>query len=202
MSYPIYSAVVESDTLPVFFSTYGGTNGESITLTGLAVTDIEIYKDGSITQRSSDAGISLIDTDGTDIDGVTGIHGFTIDLSDNTDAGFYAVDSWYHVVVSSVTVDSQTVSFIACAFRIVSATRGTAGTALDAVPTAAQNASTLLASTADGVAVSTILTHMLSLGVGGKFTYDADTGVLERFAQDGTTSLGQITLTATGGTPV
>lgn len=105
-------------TIYIPFSTYGKTNGESITLSGLAVTDIEIYKNGSTTQRASDAGYTLLDTDGIDFDSITGIHGFSIDLSDNTDAGFFAVGSWYWVVVSSVTVDSQTVNFVAGVFRI------------------------------------------------------------------------------------
>jgi hypothetical protein len=129
MAYPVYY-VEAGDTLPHFFDTFDGGDGSSITMSGLAVTDIEIYKDGGTTQRSSDAGYTLLDTDGIDFDGITGVHGFSIDLSDNTDAGFYAVGSWYHVVVSSITVDAQTVSFVACAFRIVSATRGLAGTAL------------------------------------------------------------------------
>lgn len=110
--------VPANSTIYIPFATYGKTNGESITLTGLAVTDIEIYKNGSVTQRSSDAGFTLLDTDGIDFDGVTGIHGFSIDLSDNTDAGFYAVGSWYWVVVSSVTIDGQTVNFVAAVFRI------------------------------------------------------------------------------------
>lgn len=128
MSFPVYY-VIEDDTLPHLFSTFD-SNGGSVTMTGLAVTDIEIYKDGGTTQRSSDAGYTLLDTDGIDFDSLTGIHGFSIDLSDNTDAGFYAVGSWYHVVVSAITVDSQTVSFVACAFRILDATRGMSGTAL------------------------------------------------------------------------
>lgn len=114
-------SVPAGTTLYVPFATYGKTNGESITLTGLAVTDIEIYKNGSVTQRASDAGYALLDTDGIDFDGITGIHGFSIDLSDNTDSGFYAVGSWYWVVVSAVTVDSQTVNFIAATFRIAPA---------------------------------------------------------------------------------
>lgn len=129
MSYPVLYPEA-GDTIPIFFTTYGKTNGESVTCTGLAITDIEIYKDGSVTQRASDAGLALVDTDGIDIDSITGLHGFTIDLSDNTDAGFYEVGSWYIVVVSAITVDSQTVTFIAAMFRIVSATRGLAGTAL------------------------------------------------------------------------
>lgn len=148
MAYPVYY-VEESDTLPVFFDTFDGGTGASITMTGLAVTDIEIYKDGGTTQRASDAGYTLLDTDGIDFDSLTGIHGFSIDLSDNTDSGFYAVGSWYHVVVSTITVDSQTVSFIACAFRIVSATRGMAGTALPAA--AADAAGGLIISDAGGL---------------------------------------------------
>jgi hypothetical protein len=131
MSYPIYY-VEENDVLPILFDSFDGGTGASVTLSGLAVTDIEIYKDGSVTQRASDAGYTLLDTDGIDFDSVTGIHGFSINLSDNTDAGFYSVGPWYHVVVSSVTIDAQTVNFIAAAFRIVSATRGLAGTALPA----------------------------------------------------------------------
>src|SRR3990167_197672 len=123
--YPVYY-VVEGDTLVHLFDTFDGGTGASITMTGLAVTDIEIYKDGSVTQRASDAGYTLLDTDGIDFDATTGIHGFSIDTGDNTDAGFYAVGAWYHVVVAAVTVDAQTVNFIAAAFRIMAA-EGVAG---------------------------------------------------------------------------
>lgn len=120
MSYPVYT-VPAGDVLPILFDTFDGGTGASITMTGLAVTDIEIYKDGSVTQRASDAGYTLLDTDGIDFDGITGIHGFSIDTGDNTDAGFYTVGAWYHVVVSAITVSAQTVNFVAAAFRIVAA---------------------------------------------------------------------------------
>ena len=120
MSYPVFQ-VPAGDVLPVMFNAYAGSTGASVTLTGLAVTDIEIYKDGSVTQRASDAGYTLLDTDGIDFDGITGIHGFSIDTGDNTDAGFYTVGAWFTVVVSAVTVDSQTVNFIACQFRLMAA---------------------------------------------------------------------------------
>jgi len=120
MSYPVFT-VPAGDVLPVMFSTYAGATGASATLTGLAVTDIEIYKDGSTTQRASDAGYTLLDTDGIDFDGITGIHGFSIDTGDNTDSGFYTVGAWFTVVVSAVTIDSQTVNFIACQFRLMPA---------------------------------------------------------------------------------
>lgn len=120
MSYPVFS-VPAGDVLPVMFTSYAGSTGASVTLTGLAVTDIEIYKDGAVTQRASDAGYTLLDTDGIDFDAITGVHGFSIDTGDNTDAGFYTVGAWFTVVVSAVTVDSQTVNFIACQFRLMPA---------------------------------------------------------------------------------
>jgi hypothetical protein len=107
--------VATGATIYIPFHTFN-SSGASVTISGLAVTDIEIYKNGSVTQRSSDAGYTLLDTDGIDFDGLTGIHGFSIDLNDNTDAGFYAAGSFYWVVVSAITVDSQTVSFVAATF--------------------------------------------------------------------------------------
>lgn len=107
-------------TLPVFFCSYDA-DGASVTLSGLAVTDIEIYKGASITQRSSDAGYALVDTDGIDVDGITGLHAFSVDLSDDTDSGFFAVGSYYTIVVSAVTIDGQAVTFIPGRFRIVAA---------------------------------------------------------------------------------
>jgi hypothetical protein len=41
-----------------------------------------------------------------------------VDLADNSTAGFYASGSQYWVVVSSITVDAGTISFIAATFRI------------------------------------------------------------------------------------
>jgi hypothetical protein len=113
--------VPASSTLYIPFATYDGATGASEACSGLAVTDIEIYKNGSVTQRASDAGYTLLDTDGIDFDGLTGINGFSIDLSDNTDASFYSVGGFYWVIVSSITADTQTVNFIAATFRIVAA---------------------------------------------------------------------------------
>jgi len=115
-----FDGIPASTVLYIPFTTFG-TNGASITCSGLAVTDIEIYKNGSTTQRASDAGYALLDTDGIDFDGITGLHGFSIDLADNTDSGFYSVGGFYWVVVSAITVDSLTVTFVAATFRIVAA---------------------------------------------------------------------------------
>lgn len=138
-----------SSVLYIPFATYAGATGASVTLTGLAVTDIEVYKNGSVTQRASDAGYALLDTDGIDFDGITGIHGFSIDLADNTDAGFYVAGSTYWVVVSAVTVDAQTVNFIAATFSIGPASVNVTQVSGDA--TAADNLETAFDDTAGPV---------------------------------------------------
>jgi hypothetical protein len=154
LSYPVHY-VPAGDVLPIFFASYDGGTGASSATTGLAVTDIEIYKDGSVTQRASDAGYTLLDTDGLDFDGLTGINGFSIDTGDNTDAGFYTVGAWFHVVVSAVTVDAQTVSFIAAAFRIMEA-ETTAGRPLTQAAALSANAITATAINADAITAAKI----------------------------------------------
>lgn len=109
--------VKPGSTIYIPFASYSSA-GASVTLTGLAATDIEVYKDGSVTQRASDNGYTLLDTDGIDFDSITGAHGFSIDLADNSTAGFWAAGSRYFVWVASVTIDSQTVNHLAAVFEI------------------------------------------------------------------------------------
>jgi hypothetical protein len=105
-------------TLYIPFDSFAGSTGASITITGFALADIKVYKDGSTTERASTSGYALLDTDGIDFDGITGIHGFSIDTSDNTTADFWACGARYFVVISTITVDGQTVSFLAASFNI------------------------------------------------------------------------------------
>lgn len=105
-------------TIVIPFSTFAGATGASITISGFAVTDIELYKGTSTVERTSDTGYTLLDTDGIDFDGMTGLHGFSIDLSSNADAGFYVAGARYWIAVSAITVDSQTVRFVAAVFEI------------------------------------------------------------------------------------
>ena len=86
---------------------------------------IRIYKDSSLTQRSSSAGI----TDSEDYDGITGVHLLTIDLADNTDAGFYAAGHDYQVLLVAATIDGQTVNAWLGAFSIQNRYYPTAPTA-------------------------------------------------------------------------
>jgi hypothetical protein len=106
-------------TVYVHFNTFDSNDpSNAVTITGLATSDIEIYKNGVATTRSSDSGYTLLDTDGIDFDSHTGIHGFSIDLSDNTDSGFFAAGNEYAVIVDSITVDGGTVQFLAATFSI------------------------------------------------------------------------------------
>jgi hypothetical protein len=107
-------------TIYIPFETFAGSTGAPVTMTGLAasVTNVKVYKDGSTTEQASAASFTLLDTDGIDFDGLTGIHGFSINLADNTTAGFYTAGGRYFVVVTGLTVDSQTVRFVAARFVI------------------------------------------------------------------------------------
>lgn len=69
---------------------------------------IRIYKGSSTTQRSSANGIT--DTEDFDTDPLTGVHHLSIDLSDNTDAGFYAAGSDYQIVLVGAVIDGATVN--------------------------------------------------------------------------------------------
>jgi|GEM_PF-1703913 len=132
------------ETVYLNFASYD-SNGASVTLTGLATSDIEIYKNGGTTQRSSDAGYTV----STDFDTITGIHAISIDTSDNTDAGFFAAGNDYVVIISSVTIDSQTVSFVAGSFSIENRfMRGTDSAALaSALATVDTNVDAILVDT-------------------------------------------------------
>ena len=108
-----------ANTVYVYFNSFDSNDpSASVTLTGLVLGDIKIYKNGSVTQRTSTAGFTLLDTDGIDFDAITGINGFSVDLSDNTDAGFYAAGGEYEIIINSVTIDAGVINFSAASFSI------------------------------------------------------------------------------------
>ena len=110
--------VAPGATIELFFETFAGSTGAPVTISGLAVGDIKLYRNGSTTERASTSGYTLLDTDGVDFDGITGIHGVSVDTSDNTTAGFFVAGGRYEAIASAVTVDSQTMSFRLGRFRI------------------------------------------------------------------------------------
>jgi hypothetical protein len=161
-------------TIYIPFHTFSSDDpSASMTITGLAVTDIEIYKDGGTTQRASDAGYSLLDTDGIDFDTITGVHGISINLADNTTANFYEAGSQYWVVISSITLDAATVNFVLATFRI-----GYEGAVLDTTiaTLASQTGFTLEDGPADNDALNgcPVIVHDLASAVQVAFGYVTD----------------------------
>jgi hypothetical protein len=115
MSAPYYGDFPTSHTaVCMVFDSFAAATGASSATSNFANTDIQIYKDGGATQRASAAGIVV----STTFDTLTGLQMVTIDLSDNTDAGFYVAGHEYQVGVADVTIDSQTVRFWLGTFSI------------------------------------------------------------------------------------
>lgn len=106
--------VYPGSTVRIPFSSFDKDDGSSITMTNFAVGDILIYKDGSTTERASNAGYTAT----TDFDGKTGKHLAIIDLADNTTADFFAAGSEYLVAIDAVTVDAVTTGGWIARFRI------------------------------------------------------------------------------------
>lgn len=104
-------------TINIPFGSYTASTGASSATTNFAAGDVQIYKAtggvANTTQRASSSGI----TASTDFD-ATGENLVTIDLSDNTTAGFYSSGSEYIVFVADVTIDGQTVRFPLARFTI------------------------------------------------------------------------------------
>lgn len=90
----------------------------SVIISDFVLADIGIYKGMSMTERASTTGVVLLNTDGINIDGATGIHGFTIDLSSNATADFYTSGSFFYVTVGPITIDGATINFVAATFSI------------------------------------------------------------------------------------
>jgi hypothetical protein len=112
------TAASPGDTLYVPFSTFNDS-GASIGIGGtLAVSDIEIFKNGGATPRATDSGYSLISDTGQYGDRV-GLHRFSISIFNTADdTGFFDEGSQYHIGVDSITVDGRTVRFFPAVFEI------------------------------------------------------------------------------------
>lgn len=112
------TAASPGDTLYVPFATYNDS-GASIGIGGtLAVSDIEIFKNGGATARATDSGYSLISDTGQYGDRV-GLHRFSVSLFNTADdTGFYDEGSHYHIAVDAITVDARTVRFFPAIFEI------------------------------------------------------------------------------------
>lgn len=74
---------------------------------------IKVYKDDSTTAKTSSSGIVF-----TEAAYATGVHQITLDTSDNTDAGYWATGSIYHVQLDSANIDGQTVNHMTASFAL------------------------------------------------------------------------------------
>ena len=111
--------IIPGTTIHLPFHTFDSNDpSASVTITGLAVADIAVYKDGGNTARASTAGFALLGADGIDEFGGAGLHGISVDLADNTTANFYEAGSQYFVRIADVTVDAATIRFFVARFRI------------------------------------------------------------------------------------
>lgn len=93
---------------------YFETNDQSGAGAAGASGSIRVYKDGSTTERASSAGVTLTRS----FDTVVGVNLVAVDLSDNTDAGFYTTGHDYFVVLVSETIDGVAVSAPLCQFSL------------------------------------------------------------------------------------
>ena len=101
-----------NDTINLPFNT-NGTDGSSISFTG-NVSGLLLYKDSTATHRASWDGITL----NKDFAGFSGCHIISIDTSNNSDVGFYAISSDYEVMCSGFIVDSVPVNSFLGAFSL------------------------------------------------------------------------------------
>src|SRR3990167_4311726 len=112
------TAASPGDTLYIPLSFYNDS-GASIGIgSTLAVTDIEVFKNGSATQRATDSGYAILGDTGN-FDNRIGFKGISISLFNTADdASFYANGAMYWVAIDSVTVDARTVRFWPAVFEI------------------------------------------------------------------------------------
>ena len=98
---------IGTETVMIPFNAFSSNDpAASITVTDLANTDVVVFKDASLTERTSASGIAV----DIDVDTNVGMHWITLDLSDNTDVGFYVAGSQYIVGMVGVTADAGTVT--------------------------------------------------------------------------------------------
>jgi hypothetical protein len=160
------------------FSTHQGAGGNVAPVSAFEAADIRIYRaaDGaafSNTQRSSANGITMT----SPFDTLVGVHDVDIDLTDNTDAGFYASGYLYSVMLApDETIDGETITGVVLAYfeigpqpvNVVSIANGAITAA--AVATGAIDADALaadaVAAIVDGVLDEPIAGHTSSGSVG------------------------------------
>lgn len=102
-------------TVEIYFTSHAATGAPVAPSSAFETADVKLYKNGSATERTSQAGWTMT----SPFDSITGLHCLAIDLSDNTDPGFYAAGSRYVAVLSpDETVDGLAVVRVLAAWDI------------------------------------------------------------------------------------
>jgi len=110
-----YGDVATGVTVRFTFTTQAATGASVAPSSAFEAADLKLYKNDTATPRSSANGITMT----SPFNSITGLHHVAIDLSDNTDAGFYAAGSDYTAVLSpDETVDGLTVVAVVGMFSI------------------------------------------------------------------------------------
>lgn len=101
------------------FSTHNSAGANVAPSSAIDAADIRVYRatDGaapSATQRSSTSGFTVT----SPFDSLTGFHALDIDLTDNSDSGFFAAGNRYWIVLApdDETIDSQTITGVVLAY--------------------------------------------------------------------------------------
>ena len=109
-----YGEFAQGESVPIIFSTYTQAGELVAPSSAFADGDFKIYKNGNPTPRSSTAGWTV----SSPFSATTGKHCLTINLADNTDAGFYTSGDTYTVrlapagkTVDGVAVDVELGTF-------------------------------------------------------------------------------------------
>lgn len=106
-----FRKVLKNSTVYLMYTVNDSTGAAVDPSDAFEAADFRIYKNGGATQRASASGITATGT----FDTVTGLGLLAIDLSDNADAGFYAVGGQYEVVL---VPDTETVDGVAVVAKI------------------------------------------------------------------------------------
>lgn len=112
------TAASPGDTLYIPLAFFNDS-GASISIgSSLVAGDIEVFKNGSVTQRATDSGYAILGDTGN-FDNRIGFKGISISLFNTADdSTFYANGATYWVAIDSVTVDGRTVRFWPAIFEI------------------------------------------------------------------------------------
>ena len=99
----------------IYFNTFSSNDpSASVTMTNFINTDVHIFKDDSLTQRTNAAGITV----DIDVDTYAGVHKITIDTANNTVGDFWEAGHDYAVIIEGVTVDAGTLNPVVGTFSI------------------------------------------------------------------------------------